>query len=481
MRLNTIKNRLVLLFFAITTAAVGFVYLYVVPQLQSSLTTEKLSRLQELAAGKTGPIERAMRRGTSEGDLDLLLRRVSQRTDSRATLVALRGGSDGPVPAFVVADSESESTATQPRYDVAAAAARTGRVSSGVETVSDRRVGETAIPISVGGKPEWVAVFSSPLADVQDNVALIKRQIVIAGLIAIAAALLAGYYASRALSQRLRRLEEAAEKVAGGDFASPIPVDSSDELGQLARTFNEMQQRLARLDSARKEFIANASHELRTPIFSLGGFVELLEDEDPDPEARDEFVRTMRQQVNRLTKLTADLLDLSKLDSDAIEINPQSVDLTPLANSILSEFRPAADRRGSKIELRAGPGPAVARADPDRVGQIIRILLDNALKHTPEGTSVTVTTLRDNGGAELIVSDEGPGIDPRSLGRVFERFHTGDSASGSGLGLAIARELALRMEGRLDVASRRGFTAFTLELPLGDAAAAKRRRAGASA
>ena len=110
------------------------------------------------------------------------------------------------------------------------------------------------------------------------------------------------------------------------------------------------------------------------------------------------------------------------------------------------------------------------------MGQIIRILLDNALTHTPEGTPVTVTTLRDNGLCELIVSDEGPGIDPRSIGSVFERFYTGDSVSGSGLGLAIARELALRMDGRLDVASGRGFTAFTLELPL-DSSATKARRA----
>ncbi len=116
------------------------------------------------------------------------------------------------------------------------------------------------------GDPVWIAVFSESLEGVEDNVALIKRQILIAGGIALVLALIAGYYAARALSRRLGRLERAARKVADGDFATPIPVDSADELGQLAQTFNEMQRRLADLDSARKQFIANASHELRTPI-----------------------------------------------------------------------------------------------------------------------------------------------------------------------------------------------------------------------
>ena len=116
-----------------------------------------------------------------------------------------------------------------------------------------------------------------------------------------------------------------------------------------------MQRRLAELDSARKQFIANASHELRTPIFSLGGFVELLEEEDPSPEERAEFVRTMRQQIERLTKLTADLLDLSQLDAGAVAMKSSDVDLGSLAREVAREFGPRADRRGSRLELRT-PG-----------------------------------------------------------------------------------------------------------------------------
>ncbi len=245
----------------------------------------------------------------------------------------------------------------------------------------------------------------------------------------------------------------------------------SVQLGQLARTFNEMQRRLAELDSARKQFIANASHELRTPIFSLGGFVELLEEEDPSPEERAEFVRTMRRQIERLTKLTADLLDLSQLDAGAMVMQARVVDLGDLAREVTREFGPRADQHGSRLELRTPETPAIALGDPDRLRQIIRILLDNALTHTPEGTKVTVTTYSANRRPELTVSDEGSGIPLRVQNRIFERFYTADKAGGSGLGLAIASELAQRMGGRITISPSRRFTAFTLDLPPAQVAA----------
>jgi len=454
---NSVRNRLAALFFVITAAAVGFIYLYVVPQLRSSLTAEKLGRLEQVATGQSGRLQSAMDERASPAQLRSLARAIDQRTGARVTVLALREGISGLEPAFVVADSELERTAVLPSYPAAIAAAGAGPVASAVETNAGERLGETAVALSADGVPRWVAVFSTSLADVDDNVALIRRQILIAGGIALFAALGAGWLVARAHSRRLRRLEAAAEKVAEGDFSSPIP-------GQLAMTFNEMQKRLARLDSARKEFIANASHELRTPIFSLSGFVELLEDEDPDPEARAEFVRTMREQIERLTKLTVDLLDLSKLDADAIEIRREPVRLAEVARRVAEEFGPVAERHRSRIAV-AEDAKAAAAADPDRVAQIMRILIDNALTHTPEGTAISVGAKEQNGSATLVVTDDGPGIEPRSRDRVFERFYTGDEVSGSGLGLAIARELALRMNGSLELRSRRGRTAFELTLP----------------
>ncbi|HUB98297.1 MAG TPA: HAMP domain-containing sensor histidine kinase [Solirubrobacterales bacterium] len=293
----------------------------------------------------------------------------------------------------------------------------------------------------------------------------VKTQIVIGGLIALVIATAIGLYYAQTTVGNVRRLQEAARKVADGNFETTIPVASAGQLAPLARTFNEMQRRLAELDSARKQFIANASHELRTPIFSLGGFVELLEEEDPSPEEQAEFIRTMRQQIDRLTKLTADLLDLSQLDAGAVVMRPRNVDLTGLSREVTREFGARAELHHSRLELRTPDEPTIARGDPDRVRQIIRILLDNALTHTPEGTKVTVTTFSAKRRAELTVSDEGSGIPQRVQGRIFERFYTADTAGGSGLGLAIARELAQRMDGAITISSSRRYTAFTLGLP----------------
>jgi two-component system OmpR family sensor kinase len=339
------------------------------------------------------------------------------------------------------------------------------------------RITIISIAIAVGASA-LIYVYAVAIGGAASGNSAVKEQILIGGLISVAIATALGLYYAQAAARNISRLQDAARKVADGNFETTIPVAAAGQLGQLARTFNEMQRRLAELDSARKQFIANASHELRTPIFSLGGFVELLEDEDPSPEEREEFVRTMRQQIERLTKLTADLLDLSQLDAGAMVMQVRSVDLGDLAREVTREFSARADLRGSRLELRSPDRPTIAVGDPDRLRQIIRILLDNALTHTPEGTKVTVTTYSANRRAELTVSDEGAGIPQRVQNRIFERFYTADKAGGSGLGLAIASELAQRMDGRIGISSSRRFTAFTLDLP--PAAADTAPRVGAS-
>jgi signal transduction histidine kinase len=194
--------------------------------------------------------------------------------------------------------------------------------------------------------------------------------------------------------------------------------------------------------------------------------VELLRDEDLDEATRKEFLETMSEQVARLQKLSVDLLDLSRLDAGTMQLHREPVDLAELARSVAGEFRPALADHDTELDVELPDGDAVvARCDPERVAQIVRILLDNALRHTPDGTPVKVSAAGQNGSAELTVADRGPGMSDGSRSHVFERFYTGDATRGAGLGLAIAKELAERMDGSITLQSQPGRTAFTLSLP----------------
>jgi signal transduction histidine kinase len=227
-----------------------------------------------------------------------------------------------------------------------------------------------------------------------------------------------------------------------------------------------MRQQLASLDRARRDFIANASHELRTPLFSLGGFLELLASEDLDPETRAEFLSETREQVSRLQKLATDLLDLSRLDAGRLAVARESFDLAAVGELLATEIGPRAVATEHRLEVKVD-GPVPALADEERVLQVGRILVDNALAHTPPGTAVTLVVEKDNEGATLTVADDGPGIPSEAQRDVFERFFRldGTVAAGSGLGLAIAREVARLMDGRIELASAHGTTRFTLVLP----------------
>jgi signal transduction histidine kinase len=410
-------------------------------------------------------ISRTVGTSTSANDVRGLVNLAAARSGDRVTLmsvaVAILPGGPQLSP-----QADSSGVSTEPlRFPTVYRAVSSGRVVTGTERSRSGTIAEAAYPIFYQGRVARVIAYSSPVSDVVRSVAVVRHEILVAGGIALLLALVGGYLVARVLAQRVKRLERAAEQVAAGDFEHPIRVDSSDELGQLTVAFNDMQRQLHQLESARKKFIATASHELRTPIFSLGGFVELLEDEDLDPETRRRFLDQVRDQVERLRKLSLDLLDLSKLEAGSLELRTEEVDLGELTRAVSGEFEPTLAQHDSHIELRLTARRINAVCDPVRVAQIMRILIDNALTHTPAGTQITVTAARENGHIRLAVRDNGEGIEDDAQRRIFEPFFTADDAQGSGLGLAIASELAERMSGHLNVDSRPGHTVFTLELP----------------
>jgi signal transduction histidine kinase len=459
----SLRNRLVLVFFAITLVAIAALYLYVGPGLQSRLLDRKMSELADAAQRYSAPIVRTV--GTSD---PLVVVRANVdgaglASGARVTLLLVTRTSGGP-QLSTEADSSKLASATPLSFPAAYQAVRSGLAANATESAPSGAVAEAAYPVTYQGRVGAVIVYSSPVSDIVGSVATVRHEILVAGGIALLLALAGGYLVARALSQRVKRLELAAEQVAAGDFRHPIPIDSGDELGELAAAFNQMQRQLAQLESARKKFIATASHELRTPIFSMGGFVELLEDEELDPEDRRRFVDQLKSQVERLRKLSVDLLDLSRLESGTLELRPEQVDLGELTRSVSGEFEPTLAQHDAHLELRLARR-IEAQCDPVRVAQIMRILIDNALTHTSPGTRIVVTAGREDGQVRLAVRDNGEGIDPESLPRIFEPFYTADDAQGSGLGLAIASELAERMAGRLSVRTQPGETTFTLEIP----------------
>jgi signal transduction histidine kinase len=461
---RSIRNRLALLFAAITAGSIAVVYFYVVPQLETRLRNEKLDSLSADTRVYTGALSRAVGSRLPKAVLDREVRQAANRSSARVTLLDVSRGTEG-IRVSPISDSTGGPNLGDLQFQLALQAVAEKRTVTGTEASSTGHLGQAAKPIFFQGRVARVVVFSSPLSDVSDNVAIIRRQILVAGAIALVLAVLGGYLVARALSVRIKRLEHAAEKVAAGDFSGRIPVERDDELGQLALAFNDMQAQLKQLDDARKQFIATASHELRTPIFSLSGFAELLsEEEELDPETRRQFIEQISEQAGRLRALSTDLLDLSKLEAGSLDLREEHVDVSDLARAVTDEFVPALSQHGSPLHLRVPEERIEAPCDPDRVAQIMRILIDNAIVHTPPGTDIEVRTARENGVVRLAVRDEGLGIRRSMFGRIFEPFFT-SHPQGSGLGLTIARELAERMEGRLDVESAPGRTTFTLELP----------------
>jgi signal transduction histidine kinase len=311
-----------------------------------------------------------------------------------------------------------------------------------------------------------VLLLSASIEDQLATVRVVKRRLLYATGVALLIAAVLGSAAAAVHAQRIRRLERAANRIAEGKFDQPVVDHGEDELGELAAAFERMRVQLAQLDTARKEFVANASHELRTPLFSLAGFLELMADEDLDEETRAGFLATTREQVDRLTKLAADLLDLSRMDAGRLRVEQEEVVLADVARAVVEELSALAETTGHRLTIDAADD-AWALADEERVLQIGRALAANALMHTPSGTEVRISSSVENGRAALTVSDDGPGIAREHVERIFDRFYRveGPQASGSGLGLAIAREIARIMGGEVRLDSVAKPTMFTLDLP----------------
>ncbi len=398
-----------------------------------------------------------------------------------ATEVALLGYPDVPSHAKrPVVSPEPEDVRTDQYDDALRAFHGKGNAIYSFGTIAGTEYARAALPFTTvvphGGSEHWVLVVRKPLDTVTAAVATVRRAFLYAALAGLGLTLILGIPLSATIVRRLRRLHHAALQLAADGPPVAVPADRRrDEVGDLARAFDQMQRRLQQQEEARRAFVSTASHELRTPLASLDGMLELLHD-DLEHGALDLadarlLLDRARTQSRRLARLAADLLDLSRLDAQ-VQLRSEPVELGELSRAVLAEFELGTGERGIVSTLDDSAGRVWACGDPGSIARIVRILLDNAVRVSPRGGEITVE-LRNGGQASVTVRDEGPGVAPEEQEMIFERFQRGRAAAGSagfGLGLAIGRELAERMGGELvlECTDAPGAT-FTLRLPVATA------------
>ena len=450
---RSVGAQLSLALLLVVAIALGVVYLTVVPSLRDRAVNTRVTEMERIAGRLRPQVTDA-----TPFDPDFVAT-ASQQNESVRVALLNRINSQSPV----VPQQDSFAVARDLQGDPVATRVLDGvRPGHGTVMKNDTTYAEAGVPV-LGGRYALLVRAPVELGSIQ----LVERRVLLAAGVALLIALLLGYGGARMFARRIRRLERAADRIANGRFDEPVVDTGGGELGALAAAFERMRVRLAHLDDARREFVANASHELRTPLFSLGGFLELLDDEELDEPTRREFLGSMREQVDRLTKLASDLLDLTRLDSGRLTVAREPVDLAALAADLAEEFGPLAGSSDHRLLVATSSEPVLAEADELRALQLGRILVENALLHTPAGTPVEIRALERAEHAVLEVEDAGVGIGEEQREQLFQRFFRldGTRASGSGLGLAIAKQLAELMDGAIELDSRPGRTVFALVLP----------------
>lgn len=301
-----------------------------------------------------------------------------------------------------------------------------------------------------------------------DLLARITHAITFSALAATGLALLLGFLLARTLTHPIRELTAATRQIAKGGLGRQVAVRSRDELGILAASFNRMSVDLERSSALRRQMTADIAHDLRTPLSVILGYTEALR--DGKLGGSQEIFDTLHTEAQQLQRLVDDLRTLSLADAGELPLTRQPVAPQALLERAAAAYRPQAQAQNIAITARSAPDVPPVDVDPERMAQVLGNLLSNALRYTPHGGTIALSTGRHDGSVELCVSDTGSGISPEDLGHVFERFYRGDESrqhdGSSGLGLAIAKSIVEAHGGTIAVASAPGQgTTFTIDLP----------------
>jgi signal transduction histidine kinase len=341
---------------------------------------------------------------------------------------------------------------------------------SGLATASVAEAGGMRVltlPIKSGARTVGTLRVANPLTSVQQAQSSLRRAFLIVGALAILVAMAVGIGLARLIAEPLRRMARVAGAVDAGDLSVRSGAGAAGARGEVAllsETFDNMLERLERAFKRQREFVSDASHELRTPLAVLRAQVELL-DRETDERKRHEGTVTLLRRLDELDRLVTDMLTLASAETGQL-IEPQQIDLQDYFEDLRRDLPLFGDR-----DYQLQPIAGTLDADPDRLTQVLRNLVRNAVAHTKRGDRVSVLARAHNNRLEISVSDTGPGIPPDELERIFERFHRVDGSQsrnrgGSGLGLAIARAIVEAHGGSIHAESDPGNGAvFRIDLP----------------
>ncbi len=317
-------------------------------------------------------------------------------------------------------------------------------------------------------------VFSVSIQDTVERVLRLRDRMATLFVVAAAAVLFIAALISGLLMRPVGALSAGIDRMSRGDYTTPVHVRGRGEMADLAAAFNDMCDKVRSLDETRSQFVANASHELKTPLATMKILVEsLLYEDDMEPETRKEFLNDINREIDRLSRVVGDLLTLARIDSRKLTLNRERISFAEVAEESMKSLRPLAERHRLSMTFEAGD-PCVMEADGERLRQVCYNLVSNAVKYTPDGGSIRVMIRREGRDAVLQVSDTGIGIAEADLPHVFDRFYRADKArarmgesGGTGLGLSIVRQIVRLHAGTVTVKSAPGEgTTFTVQLPL---------------
>jgi heavy metal sensor kinase len=332
-----------------------------------------------------------------------------------------------------------------------------------------------ARPLTVGSTPlSLTGIYS--LNDIEETLAQVRRMFLIAIPLLVLCAATGGSFLAKRSLEPVASMAARAAAMGASNLGERLPVGGGDELVGLARVLNDLLDRLEGSFAQQRRFVADASHELRTPTAVLRSEADItLSKAHRDEGEYRASVQVMQDAARRLSRIVDDLFLLARADSGHLVEHRESLYLEDVVDEAARALRSVADRRGVLIEL-ARLVEAPAKGDPDLLGRMVLNLIDNAIKYSPDAGIVRVDMTRQDGWCRIAVSDQGPGVPAEARERIFERFFRVDAArsrsdtsatSGAGLGLAIARRIAELHAGRLELADGRpGHTEFAATLPL---------------